>query len=222
MTQASNLAIGGSNFNATGKLSLTTGVTGTLPAANGGTGVTTSTGSGNVVLSTSPTLVTPALGTPSAIVLTNATGLGYGAMPAGSLLQLVSTSTQSVFSTTNTSYTDAGFSLAITPKFSTSKVFMFVTLNGAYHGTTLNEAPSFQMVRGASTVIPFHTNFLYSTNGTISLGASLSLQYLDSPATTSSTTYKLQWYSRLGNVVKFNEDGGGGDTSTITLMEIAA
>jgi hypothetical protein len=41
----------------------------------GGTGVGTSTGTGNNVLSTSPTLVTPALGTPSAAVLTNATGL---------------------------------------------------------------------------------------------------------------------------------------------------
>lgn len=56
-------------------VSLTAGVNGTLPVANGGTGVTTSTGSGNVVLSTSPTLVTPALGTPASGVLTNATGL---------------------------------------------------------------------------------------------------------------------------------------------------
>ena len=43
----------------------TADVTGTLPVANGGTGVTTSTGSGSNVLSTSPTLVTPILGTPT-------------------------------------------------------------------------------------------------------------------------------------------------------------
>ena len=56
----------------------TADITGTLGVANGGTGVTSSTGTGNVVLSNSPTLVTPALGTPSALVGTNITGTASG------------------------------------------------------------------------------------------------------------------------------------------------
>jgi hypothetical protein len=56
-------------------LPLTTGVTGTLLVANGGTGVTTSTGSGANALATSPTLVTPILGTPTSGTLTSCTGL---------------------------------------------------------------------------------------------------------------------------------------------------
>jgi hypothetical protein len=57
-------------------ISINTGdITGTLPVANGGTGVTSSTGTGSVVLSSSPTLVTPALGTPASGVATNLTGL---------------------------------------------------------------------------------------------------------------------------------------------------
>ena len=53
----------------------TADITGTLPVANGGTGVTSSTGTGSVVLSNSPTLVTPALGTPASGTATNLTGL---------------------------------------------------------------------------------------------------------------------------------------------------
>ena len=65
------LTLTGGAITTTGTLTLG----GTLAVANGGTGVTTSTGSGNNVLSTSPTLVTPLLGTPTSGVMTNVTGL---------------------------------------------------------------------------------------------------------------------------------------------------
>jgi len=50
----------------------------TVAVAQGGTGVTSKTGTGSVVLSTSPTLVTPALGTPASGVMTNVTGNASG------------------------------------------------------------------------------------------------------------------------------------------------
>ena len=89
---------GTNNNPAWAQVALATGVSGTLPVGNGGTGITSlgsnvatflgtpssanlrsaltdETGSGAAVFATSPTLVTPALGTPSAGVLTSCTGL---------------------------------------------------------------------------------------------------------------------------------------------------
>jgi len=69
-------------------------LTGTLPVANGGTGVTASTGSGNTVLSTSPTFVTPVLGTPTSGTLTNCTGYPTASLTVDPLARANHTGTQ--------------------------------------------------------------------------------------------------------------------------------
>ena len=67
-------SVTGSSASCTGN---SVNITGTLAVAQGGTGATANTGTGNNVLATSPTLVTPLLGTPTSGVLTNCTGLPY-------------------------------------------------------------------------------------------------------------------------------------------------
>jgi|10_taG_2_1085330.scaffolds.fasta_scaffold28919_3 hypothetical protein len=78
--------------NATGNslsnVDLSADVTGTLPVADGGTGVTSKTGTGNVVLSSSPTLVTPALGTV-------ASGIWQGTAIDGTYIDLEGTEVKS-------------------------------------------------------------------------------------------------------------------------------
>jgi hypothetical protein len=90
-----------------GKIGLATHVSGTLPVANGGTGVTSSTGTGSVVLSASPTLTTPALGTPSALVGTNITGTASGLSIGGNAATATTATTATTANALNTanSYT---------------------------------------------------------------------------------------------------------------------
>jgi hypothetical protein len=204
------------NTTTTPQFLTSTGVAGIATAPT----YTGSTGSGNVVLATSPTLVTPALGTPSAIVLTNATGLGYGAMPTGSVLQVVNVIYSTDTSTTSTSFVDTGLTASITPKFSTSKILVNATVNGV--GKSGSTQIAFKLLRGSTSLFNFESSATYTAANDNNFTGSSGVQYLDSPATTSSTSYKVQFRSVGGATIYAQGNGAGdGSTSSITLMEIA-
>jgi hypothetical protein len=105
LLNSSSGATAGANSNITSLSGLTT----PLSVSQGGTGSSTATGSGSAVLATSPTLVTPNLGTPSAVTLTNATGLpvstgisGLGTGVAAALTNAVTGSGSPVLATSPT------------------------------------------------------------------------------------------------------------------------
>jgi hypothetical protein len=95
-------------------INLAGNITGTLGVGNGGTGTTTSTGSGSVVLSTSPVLVTPALGVPASGTLTNCTGYPAATSTTAGTVTVQGTGTVSTTFTFNGS---GGTSGSITIKY---------------------------------------------------------------------------------------------------------
>jgi hypothetical protein len=148
------------------------------------------------------------------------------------VLQVVSTTKTDKFTTSSTSYTDVtGLSVSITPNYSTSKIFVLFSGNGS--GTTGAAAVHLQMVRGSTAINVGDAagSRTQATTGGISADSeffSMASVFLDSPATTSATTYKIQVRTN-GTGIAINGAVSDADisqrartTSTITVMEISA
>jgi hypothetical protein len=181
----------------------------------------------------SPTMTSPALGTPASGVMTNVTSvpaaqltgsqaIPKATLPTGSVLQVVQGSYGSAVSSSSSTFADTGLTASITPLFSTSKILAIVALMGVGKETN-NTASQTNLVRG-STVLLGSTLTGFTGTTAANRGQSVSYCFLDSPATTSSTTYKVQIASWNNNAVAYLNDFTGSPTplSTITLMEIAA
>jgi hypothetical protein len=156
--------------------------------------------------------------------LTSATTTGF---PAGSVLQVVQATYGTLTTVASTTYADSGLTASITPTSATSKILIIVQqpCSTVRTGSTDAGVVKLRLLRDSTSVYEisqFVTGFSFNVT-TTEVGSSSSLVYLDSPATTSSITYKTQGagvYS--SNTAYLNGTSEGGSNSSITLMEIAA
>ncbi len=157
-------------------------------------------------------------------------------MPTGSVLQVVQASTSSQFDSTSTTYADSNLTASITPTSATSKILVLVNQHifaagGAAVGYGFQTNAGVKLVRGATDLVTpssdsggkgsiFLSTGVAPASGSIVIAGYVSFTYLDSPATTSSTTYKTQ--VALGTSGMGHAYANSSNPSFITLMEIAA
>jgi hypothetical protein len=143
---------------------------------------------------------------------------------AGNVLQVVNVAYSTQASSSSPTFADTGLTASITPTSASSKIL--VCVNQAGCGKDVSGAFLYlRLLRGSTTISNFERAATYIGAGaTTNYVGSCSVCYLDSPATTSSTTYKTEFANSIGSglVVVQAESGGIGSMSTITLMEIAA
>ncbi len=148
----------------------------------------------------------------------------------GNILQVVSVTKDTSFTTTSGSFVDiTGLSVAITPSATSSKIL--VLMNVASSNTTSTGSAFTQLVRGTTAISIGASGETgepctgYTSQAGYDMGQ-VAVQYLDSPSTTSATTYKLQLRSNGSQTAAINRTGEyqsqqGNVASGITLMEIA-
>lgn len=142
--------------------------------------------------------------------------LGRARLPTGSVLQVVNATTTSQTSTTGSTYITTGLTASITPTSSSNKVLAIVTTSVRFTSTSWM---GLLLYRGGSSVASLSAGLGYnmSSTGTQQFTAN----YLDSPATTSSTTYTLYFSNQNSptGTVTVQQDS---QVASITLLEIAA
>jgi hypothetical protein len=167
----------------------------------------------------------------SAAVFIKAAGAAVGG--GGKVLQVVHANTSSTTTITSTTFTDIGLTASITPSAITSKVLVLLDISQCASRTTnVTVDVRSQLLRGA-TVVPTSGQMVNgisagtsSDSGATQVYGYVGMSLLDTPATTSSTTYKVQ--GRLNTTASsaqavFNgTQQGPTSVSSITLLEIGA
>jgi hypothetical protein len=170
------------------------------------------------------TIAAPNTNSNFTLTLPEVTGTFLTNKTAGTVLQVVSTTKTNTFSSTSTSFVDiTGFSVSITPTNSSSKILVFGHIT-ASAGIILVISGFAQLVRDSTAIGNGAYGIAVNSVGNNDFTTQFSFNYLDSPATTSATTYKIQFKGDTGTTWYINRpvNRDFACSSTITAMEIAA
>lgn len=143
--------------------------------------------------------------------------LAISTATSGTVLQTVSTQYSTEYSNNTSTYNDTGITLNITPKSTTSKVLVIATIPTYKDATSTQNASGLRLVRSGTVVK--ETRLINYTDSSLQVRTVFTDNYLDSPATLSTLTYKYQlanyfngpWVTTCSNA----------QPATLTLMEIA-
>jgi hypothetical protein len=200
---------------------------GRIPSVEGGIQPTLLTTKGDIIVATgNATLVRQGVGANGTVLTADsaeADGVKWATPAAGGkVLQVVQGSITASASTTSDSLVDTGLSVTITPSSATSKVLLFVVHNAIRTGGANNaDGAYFALFRSSTSICTFAALVGYTNSLLRQDGQTASVMYLDSPATTSATTYKTQYRSEIsGNAVYTNSRSPS--YSTIVAFEIGA
>ena len=144
----------------------------------------------------------------------------HAKMPSGSVIQVVTHVQTAFVSTSATSYTTM-YGATITPTSTSSKILVRAVVGGLYMNLGSSNQSHWRLARGSSNCTGQNSHY-HTENGRNQTAAGarayINMEILDSPSTTSATTYNVQAYRFTGSGSFAINDTAG--TSIITLMEI--
>ena len=139
------------------------------------------------------------------------------AIATGVVLQAVTATDGTGLSSSSTSYIDTGLSASITPSSSSNKVLVLVSMGVFGADASGSAGAAHKLLRDSTDLVIHSSNGAHGMSGYI-YTAGTSFTYLDSPSSTSSLTYKVQFKSNGGE--NFVTDNGS--TAVMNLLEVSA
>jgi hypothetical protein len=223
----SGVTLSSSGINVTGVITATSffgNLTGNVTGTITGTASTASFATTSFGLTGSPNITVTQLtatrisagsttGTTGQVLQSTGTGIGWTTPSGGKILQVVDFSSTSQTTVSSSSFVDTFLSASITPSNTSSKIFIIVSLSHLLN-TSGGQENFLGLKRNSTDLGTFYEN--READGDSRTGASIS--YLDSPSSTSSTTYYLQGRRASGTLTV----GKTGHISSIILMEVGS